>query len=530
MQSDHHKNTHFFFRLPFLISVLVIILATPIALLLVLNYLAFHQPVVPLPDATENIHLGLAGDKHINSDEMAAIDYDWGAGTPHIWGEDDAHVARIHKSFYYPFDRAGGYPNNTDFPLYYDVNWFLHNHPDWLVYRCDKTTLAYEFGNPNVPLDITNPQVLQFMLDTWIHPALDRGYDGIGFDNINLNNDHDRCGVWKTNRDGKRVWNDLYGASGTPGRQRYVTSVLQWAKYMYHDIHTYKAGATVEMNFSPHNGGVISEGSAFNELLLPYIDIGIDESGLTNNLAAPPMTTDAAWQLEADYAQKLTSQNKGQFFIMAYPESNIQRLTKEERQWALANYLLLKGAHSYIFLSGMPDYQGTSYGYLNIIPEYATKVGHAMGPMYRSQGVYMRDYSQGKTLVNPSSSRSFTVSLPPNTYKDLYGNVVHDTIILQPHSGVVLVLYLCSFDHGGGPCQSLLYVWIVVSASLQRRWWLLLEPPVCLLRDRTAGAFALPGSTHIVGSATADHFGCSTLSGQKVIISPHFLGFYHNAE
>lgn len=441
MTLSYRRAIDLFLSLPFLTMLLVILVAAQVVLLIVLHNQALHQVAGPLPDTTENIHLGLAGDGKVTPEEMNAVDYDWGANYPHIWGLeiDPPHMDKVHKSFYFPFDRAGGYPDDITFPLYFDEQWFLSNHPDWLVYRCDKTSLAYEFHDPNVPLDITNPNVLQFMLNIWLYPALYRGFDGIGFDNVNLTNEHDRCGVWKTLPNGKHVWSYLYGGPDTLHGQAYVTSVLSWAKFMYLAIHTYKRGATVEMNFSPINGGNPSQGVAFNEQLIPFIDVDIDESGFTNDAQRPPMSTDITWQVEFAFSQALAGQGKGQLLIMAYPEPDLSHISRQERQWTLANYLLVKGIHTYLFLSSKPDTAGSSYGYLNNIPEYAVKIGHAISEMYQFQSVYMRNYSHGLTIVNSSSSHTYTIMLPANTYKDLYGYLVPATITMPPHTGLVLV-------------------------------------------------------------------------------------------
>src|SRR6266702_7204150 len=114
--------------------------------------------IVPLPDTTNGIHLALIHESHASVNaENGVIDYVWGAQLPL-----PGHTP--HKDFYQKFDRAGGDAglngsNVSTFPKYYNKDWFLQNHPDWLVYQCNKTALAYEYGDPNVPLDINNPAV-----------------------------------------------------------------------------------------------------------------------------------------------------------------------------------------------------------------------------------------------------------------------------------------------------------------------------------------------------------------------------------
>lgn len=384
---------------------------------------------VPLPDTTENIHLGMVGDDQQSlQKEKGLIDYVWGSDSP-------GNPPALHKSFYFKFDRAGGYPGDTSFPVYYDQDWFLAHHPDWLVYLCDKKTLAYEFQDPNVPLDITNPAVLQFMLDTWIYPALNHGYDGIAFDNVNLTNtlSDGRCGIWKTDSHGNKQWTYIYGDENSIKGPGYINSIINWAKFMYHAIHTYTPGATMEVNFSPDNGGIPSEPPSFNKQLLPYIDLDFNEDGYTYGVDG--FTTDANWRQEVDFSCDLAARRKGQLLTFGFSFSD---LTQQQKQWTIANYLLVKGTHTYVYIARPTD-SGEDYGYLNVIPEYSAKVGHAINSMYRSQGVYMRDYSNGKTIVNPSSALAVSITLPPHRYKDLYGNTINTLLTLNPHSGIVLL-------------------------------------------------------------------------------------------
>jgi len=43
--------------------------------------------------------------------------------------------------------------------------------------------------------------------------------------------------------------------------------------------------------------------------------------------------------------------------------------------------------------------------------------------MYESQGVYMRDFSNGLAIVNPpSTNQTAYIILPAGFYQDLYGN------------------------------------------------------------------------------------------------------------
>lgn len=383
----------------------------------------------PLASTTEGIHIGMVDETRSEiANEEGKIDYVWSAKRP-LAGHQP------HKTYYQKFDRAGGDPGNVSFPHYYDKTWFLQNHPDWLVYLCDKQTLAYEFGDPQVPLDITNPQVRQFMLNNWIYPAFSYGYDGIAFDNVNLLNDltSGRCGTWTTDFYGHRTWKYLYGDAQSIHGQKYSNSVLAWARFMYSAIKAFKPAASISMNFDPNVTGDQFGTLAFNEQLNPYTDLMLDEGGFTNGPQG--YTVDRYWQLEAGFANDLAARGKAQLLIFSFDYNN---LTLEQKEWALGNYLLVKGAHSYIYIaSGINN--GIEYGHMNLIPEYGIQIGHPINTMYQSQNVYMRDYSNGKTLVNPSSKQTYTVSLSGN-FKDIYGQPVNtSSITLAPHSALVLL-------------------------------------------------------------------------------------------
>jgi hypothetical protein len=58
----------------------------------------------------------------------------------------------------------------------------------------------------------------------------------------------------------------------------------------------------------------------------------------------------------------------------------------------------------------------------------------------RSGVVYLRDFSQGESLVNPDGQQSYQVRLPAGRlYHTLQGQAVGSTVTLAPHSGLVLL-------------------------------------------------------------------------------------------
>jgi hypothetical protein len=362
-------------------------------------------PGVPKPpDTTENIHLALIFNGEVKNpqDESGVVDLVWGSDFP-------SRPKGVYDLYYYPFDRDAD--GNTG-ELHHDITWFEENHPDWIEYTCDQKTPAYEYGNPNVPLDISNPAVIEYMMQTYILPAIEQGYEGIAFDNVDFNNNGYRCGVW---RNGKWV-----------EQSNYIHDVISWAASMYSRLHALNVG--VAMNF-PYDVNHLAESNQ----IYKNLDIAVDERGFTNwGSSQKEYLSGSIWLTNMQAIQSLDANGKGFVSINEMPEP-FAEVSQAEKQWAIANYLLVKGRYSYLAITGIQE-----YGHIFTTPEYAANIGRAPSVMYKSQNVYMRDFSNGLAIVNPSSSQSFTIILLPNTYQDLYGNNV-DSIPLEPLSGIVLL-------------------------------------------------------------------------------------------
>jgi hypothetical protein len=367
---------------------------------------------VSLSDTTQNIHIGLAFDSQVTdfNSLRGKIDIVWGASKAES-------VPGAFIISYNPSERIG---NAAVGPLY-SFSWFKQNHPDWIVYRCDRTTPAYGFGEPNTPLDITNPAVLQFIMDQEIIPQIKAGYDGIGFDNVGFDNMWERCGHF----DRQGNWVPIY--TGLQQDPIYQQSILTWGREMYTMIKQYDPKIKVALNFSYD-----SKHQTFWEQMLPYVDILVDEAGYTN-FGDPgyPYLTDSYWTTYSAFLQhyQAADSTRGVFLFDESPTSTV---TPDQMEWALANYLLVKGQHTYVTVVGQQQ-----YGQFYDQPAYHIAIGSPLG-IYAQKGcVYQRSYTGGLALVNPSSQNSCSVKLS-RAYKTLAGTTV-SSVDLGPHSGAVLL-------------------------------------------------------------------------------------------
>src|SRR5947209_13601678 len=133
------------------------------------NYIQFNPSSARLspllPDTTSNIHIGLPFDDNTTpAAYIGKVDYIWGSQYP------QRPPTGVFHTFYLPYDRD---EDSRWYKEAHDLTWWQANHPDWIEYQCDRTTVAYEFGESTaVPLDITNPDQVAYMQQTYVDAAL----------------------------------------------------------------------------------------------------------------------------------------------------------------------------------------------------------------------------------------------------------------------------------------------------------------------------------------------------------------------
>jgi len=413
------RSNHSMTRIFILFSILLIVVAISLTVFVSQYQAQCRGASLNLPDTSENIHIGLPFNYAVTNfqDEAGKIDYVFGSQFP-------KQPPSVYNTYYEHFDTE---QNDDDGA--YSLSWYQQHHSDWIEYRCDKKTPAEEFvsdGYHNAPLDITNPAVLDFLWHRYAFPELKKGYQGIAFDNVNTDNQvGQRCGHFD------KFGNWVQQFSGLNGDSLYQQAVLHWGQNMYQRVHSAYPKATVSWNFS------IDFNTHYTPLSLDYqlfcyVDILLDERGFTNYGKSNNYVTDTNWSIDMQVLQYLQTLNKGLVLMGDEPEM-FANISRQEIQWILANYLLVKSNHTYMYATGNQE-----YGHMYIRPEYSAPIGHATTAMYQSQGVYMRDYSNGKAIVNPSSSQAFSVTLPANTYKNIYRNDLN-SVSLGAHSAIVLL-------------------------------------------------------------------------------------------
>lgn len=474
-------------------------------------------PIPNLTPSTSGIHLGLMFNWQVTTApgetkgaEVGVDDYVFGA--QESAQNTNIPAAGVHHTAYYPFGRDRSYMPN-------EIGYMKTNHPDWIVYRSDRSTPAWYNSDDatngyQVPIDVTNPAIQSYMMSNTINAYITiDGYQGVAFDQGETINGTYRAGVYKTattlsssapagattiktrmslsantyiavgngtdmeylqvvaakghgpytlslnhalahaHSSGEWVGSWVQQYSGNKLDTAYRSATIQAFGQIVQRIKSVNPSATVSINDQVDlydNGTDQQENHAWDYWrdLVPYVDVIVNECSLTNCGDAPYYVTDATssngltnpWLTTIQDFQWAAAQGKAVMIVGYEPYQVTSGMTatntqaRFDLQWNLANYLLARGSYTYLAWRGGTQTNGEVYQE----PEYTAAVGAPTDNAYQSQGVWVRDYSNGLAVVNPSNSSPQTITLPSNTYQDLYGNPT-TSYTLSPHSGLVLL-------------------------------------------------------------------------------------------
>jgi hypothetical protein len=371
----------------------------------------------PFMDTADGIHAFLTFEYSISVSAIPQI----GPRTDFIWGADQPRVSAWHAAN--PKTFVSSYIAWNQDQSGHDITYWKANHPDWVVYKCDRSTPATVSGYSALILDISNPAVQAWQMDM-VKTAVSQGYDGIAFDLFQLDNLRGACGIFRNGQ-----WVQLY--NGTSSDPTYTNDVLSWLHNMHDAMHQLPKPMGVVPNYvldRDPNDPVMAQ-------VVANLDGVLDEEAFGNY--AGYTITGSRWLSKIQFMEKLQQAGKAYFAISGFTPLDTNAI-----QWTVASYLMGKEKHAANFLA---QSGGSGYGKDEWHPEYAAAIGSACGPMAMQGNVYARSFAHALVLVNPSSSSAAHVTLPAGAqYTDQYGKAYSGALDLGAHSGIVLML-------NGGP-------------------------------------------------------------------------------
>jgi hypothetical protein len=369
----------------------------------------------------------------------------WGAGvgnkgaTPKTWLAGNSGLTAI-QYFVQPTDE---YPVSG-----HTLAWFQAYHPDWIVYDCDTNnqptrTVAYEPSLPNdVPLDIHNPAVVKYQIETAANFAIARGANAIGADQT-LFFDYDGgqqpgwygCGIYQ-NGTFVRRWGAQGG--GFPNHDpQWNHDVAAWAVTAKQILATDTTLASHHIKlFVNHPAGNVA--NVDEQTLIANIDGLVDETGFIDYghyPQYPSLFKTALTYMEYVQHQDKTILETAKFTGSLNGDSSDFGLTTAQVAYAMGSYLIGNEGRASLFIT--PGPYGTVYSF----PQIATinsQLGTSCGSFTTAGAAYVRKFSHGMVVVNPSTS-SAAVPLG-GVYTDVMGrSVTGTTLTVGPANAYILL-------------------------------------------------------------------------------------------
>jgi hypothetical protein len=365
----------------------------------------------------------------------------WGVRNPRMASAWHTNNTRLNTLLYTPYDTDA-----TGSGLDQPTGWWLAFHPDWILYECNKKSIAFVPGLPGVPLDISNPAVSQYQAGLLGSFAEEHGYDGVAADIVSLKNN---TGGAKSGRGGCGVWTNGHSTwvakfSGEAIDPKWATATENWVSSMHNALHDRTVFArplalAVNTNIDAYLPPTkFLAGGSGEQTVVANADIILNEAGFAmwgHYVSDRGFNNAVGWM---EYAQSLGEA------VLTTDDWNeqSQEPTKSQLIYSIATYLMGKeqAAALYVGQSGM-------YGKENYYPEYDAKIGQACAAMYGGpsdpyflgKNLYLRKYSGGLAIVNVNAKSAYDVILPKHSYRNIEGGKIASPLTIQPNSGFVLL-------------------------------------------------------------------------------------------
>ncbi|MDP9111682.1 MAG: hypothetical protein M3M96_08630, partial [Candidatus Eremiobacteraeota bacterium] len=319
------------------------------------------------------------------------------------------------------------------------IAWWQANHPDWILYACDPSgvptkTPAYIAQLPNnVPLDIHNPAVVAYQLNTAATYAIANHYNGLAFDEVlfynatgnGLGTGYYGCGIY-SNGTFVRRYN---GQRDT----NWNNDTIAWVKA----AHSILANDPV---IGPHHLKMVinhpagSPSDPNEQAILANTDADLDETGYSDygNYHA----SYSLFKTTVDWMRYAQAHGTAPLIVNNYSQQT--PLTTQQTEYALATYLVGNEGGSGMFVGN-----SNSYGSEQYLPQYQAQVGAPCGGYYgdpQSPAIYYRSFANALVVVSGGSSSTQYAHLPANhTYVDLMGRPVSNPMLVASGDAYVLL-------------------------------------------------------------------------------------------
>jgi hypothetical protein len=314
--------------------------------------------------------------------------------------------------------------------------------------------LAY-FGTGfhDVPLDISNPDVVTYQMQQIGPFMIQNGYNALAADNVEFINYSTGpnpefgegapqqgwygCGTWQGNTFVRR-----YSTGHNKADPNWTTDTLNWLAKVHSILNTDPTLAPHHLKFLVNHPPYSSTPNAPEQQMLQNVDGMLDENGFT---AYGRLYTGAQFMNTLNWMEYTQNHNVAMFITDYFCfgsscSTDASTLTPSQVDWALATYALGNNGGAGVYISPKT---GGVYSYRS---EYSQRYGTPCGGFQIQGTLVFRKFSGGLAIANSgTSAQSF--SLPAHAYQDIEGRTIGNPLMVNGTDAYMLLL------PGGGGCS-----------------------------------------------------------------------------
>lgn len=334
--------------------------------------------------------------------------YVWGA-SPNTVHAFQQYAPQTTLGIYFPHMRDPDRANTL-------AHWQA-THPTWVLYQCDRKSSALLSHDPNITLDTTNPEVIQWQLQNFRTGAAST--HAVALDGLQFRNNGRACGVYRKDRS----FTQLY--SGQQVDRTYANDVANWMGKVYPALH--EQGINVVVNHIPDDAS--DSRHALPDVNFPparHLIASVD--GMVEEGASQTMQNRAIALGVFQYADYMASQRKWLYFIY-----ELNPFTPRTVESAMASYLMMASAYSAVFVSD----RDSTYGYAPNFFGFDRDIGKPCAAYTSNDGVMTRRYERGIAIFALPEQLPHPITVPAG-YQTVLGKPASGETVLAAGEGLVL--------------------------------------------------------------------------------------------
>lgn len=305
-----------------------------------------------------------------------------------VWGTSNRALTTAYMKYSPDTLLSSYFPYSRDPDAKHGARFWSAYHPTWVVRRCDGVTPATMYGDSNIVLDISNPDVVAWQVANFLN--LPAGVGAVALDNFQFAGRREACGAIEAF--GRYVKRHVHRPYDTP----LAANRIAWLQKISAALHEHQIKVVIN-----HIPDLSPAGDDPASPLVVRMVSAVD--GILDEHAQDALHDANKAVLLVKLVQYVQSRGKWMYLLYQLDDRG-----SDELESAVANYLIMAGPKTAIYVS----YRDHDYGHAPDFSGFDKPVGVPCGPAITKGGVLFRTFSHGLAIYAPFGRNELSVSVP----------------------------------------------------------------------------------------------------------------------